>query len=187
MDIPGRMPADVGSLLERLLDEAELGEARNHADREGLPPPVTEAVPAAPVPLPMASEGASAASPVGLLGGILGNPAMMAALPSLLENLGPLLGGGRTGGDTSEKRKGPPVDRHTALLCAVKPYLGAERRAAAETVLRLCRIWDALAKSGVTLGGLGAMLGSAGSVGSPSIAHTNQAIEAASSADQEVR
>lgn len=46
------------------------------------------------------------------------------------------------------------VDRHTALLCAVKPYLSDERQAAAETVIRLCRVWDALEKSGVSLSGI---------------------------------
>jgi hypothetical protein len=53
------------------------------------------------------------------------------------------------------------VDRHTALLCAVKPYLSPRRREAAETVIRLCRIWDALERSGISLSGLLSNLGGA--------------------------
>ena len=49
----------------------------------------------------------------------------------------------------------------TALLCAVKPYLSPQRREAAETVIRICRIWDALERSGISLTGL---LGGGGAV-----------------------
>ncbi len=127
----------------------------------------------------------------GLLGGLLGNPSVMAALPTLLESLGPLLGGGRptggsasggsasdgsaSGGASSAANRGTPPaplpvsgrahtppDRHTALLCAVKPYLSPERQAAADTLLRLCRVWDALARSGVTPGSLGVLFGMPG-------------------------
>jgi hypothetical protein len=58
------------------------------------------------------------------------------------------------------------VDRHTALLCAIKPYLSPARRDAAETVIRLCRIWDALERSGISLTGL---LGSLGGTASPTV------------------
>ncbi len=95
-------------------------------------------------------------TPLGaLLGGLAGNPALLSAIPALMENLGPLLGGG--GGKSGGGGKGgggksiaPSLDRHTALLCAVKPYLGGERQEAAEKIIRLCRAWDALQKSGMT-------------------------------------
>ena len=55
-----------------------------------------------------------------------------------------------------------PTDRHTALLCAIKPYLGERRQATAETVLRLCRLWDALSRAGLSSALLGGLLGSSG-------------------------
>jgi len=89
-----------------------------------------------------------------LLGGLAGNPALLSAIPALVENLGPMLGGG--GGKSEGGIKGgsrsiaPSLDRHTALLCAVKPYLGSGRQEAADRIIRLCRAWDALQKSGMT-------------------------------------
>lgn len=91
------------------------------------------------------------ANPFGtLLGGLAGNPALLSAIPALVENLGPLLGGGGGGKSAVAKPIAPSLDRHTALLCAVKPYLGSERQEAAERIIRLCRAWDALQKSGLT-------------------------------------
>lgn len=52
-----------------------------------------------------------------------------------------------------------PTDRHTALLCAIKPYLGERRQATAETVLRLCRLWDALSRAGLSSAVLNGLLG----------------------------
>lgn len=127
-----------GNLLERLLDEVE-----QVSDGEAPPPP--------PPPPPGGS------SP---LGAILSNPAILSALPALMENLSPLLGslGGGVGSSPHATRP-HAVDRHTALLCALKPYLSPHRRETAETVIRLCRVWDALEKSGISLSGL---LGTAG-------------------------
>ena len=127
-----------GNLLERLLDEVE-----QVSDGEAPPPP--------PPPPPGGS------SP---LGAILSNPALLSALPALMENLSPLLGslGGGVGSSPHATRP-HAVDRHTALLCALKPYLSPHRRETAETVIRLCRVWDALEKSGISLLGL---LGTAG-------------------------
>ena len=52
-----------------------------------------------------------------------------------------------------------PTDRHTALLCAVKPYLGERRQATADTVIRLCRLWDALSRAGLSTAVLNGLLG----------------------------
>lgn len=138
-------------LLDRLLDEAE---AAVPAD---TPPPVP----------PPATEG-SEASPLGLL---LQNPAILSALPALLENLPPLSGSlsslsGNRGGVGSSPTAIRPhaVDRHTALLCAIKPYLAPHRRETAETVIRLCKVWDALERSGISLTSL---LGGAGGTTQP--------------------
>ncbi len=171
-------PPDNENLLESLLLQAEQG-AFDSPSAPELTPPITSTVvtpppmpplsTTAPVsallsaiipPAPASRPTATTPEPVGILNGLLGNPAILTALPTLLENLGPLLGGGQPSGGPSSATKPPsrPPDRHTALLCAVKPYLGPERRAAAETVLRLCRIWDALSASGLNLSGLGSLL-----------------------------
>ena len=137
---------DMNALLERLLDEAEGGGLAG-----GEPP--SEATPMQPVPTVPVIPGGGGVNP-------LANPALLAALPALAENLGPLMGSltGGTGGGSVNRRSSPP-DRHTALLCAIKPYLSPRRQEAAETVLRLCRIWDALEKSGISLSGILGSLG----------------------------
>ena len=85
---------------------------------------------------------------------------LLSAIPTLMENLSPLLAGLKTGvGSAPNATRPHSIDRHTALLCALKPYLSPHRRDTAETVLRLCRIWDALERSGISLTGL---LGSTG-------------------------
>ena len=88
----------------------------------------------------------------GLLGGLLSNPAMLAKIPQLMSSLGPLLGGMNGGHDKAGQGGGLGLhghlhlDRHTALLCAVKPYLCAERQQAAEYLIGLCRMGDVLQK-----------------------------------------
>lgn len=132
--------AEVNTLLDRLLDEveAEMTQASDapSADR-----------PAASAPMQTAGENG--------LGALLANPALLQALPTLAENLAPLLGALSGGvGSVASATRPHTVDRHTALLCAVKPYLSPRRQEAAETVIRLCRIWDALERSGISLSGL---------------------------------
>ena len=135
-DTRSASPPESG-LLERLLDEIE-GASDGASDGEAPPPPV-----------PPPPSGGS------LPGALLSNPALLSALPALLENLSPLLGspGGGVGSSPAATRP-HAVDRHTALLCALKPYLSPHRRETAETVIRLCRVWDALEKSGISLTGL---------------------------------
>ena len=76
---------------------------------------------------------------------------LLSLLPTLLSAL-------PQGGGTSAGAK-HPTDRHTALLCAVKPYLGERRQATAETVIRLCRLWDALSRAGLSTAVLNGLLG----------------------------
>ena len=150
---------DLNALLNRLLDEAEgTSPPAEEGGTEGPPPP---AVPSAEGPSDGPQADALPAVPTvsspapSPLAGLLGNPALLSALPTLLENIGPLMGGlsGGTGSAPTATRP-HTMDRHTALLCAVKPYLSPERQTAADTVLRLCRIWDALERSGISLSGL---------------------------------
>lgn len=152
-------PSPVSSLnrlLDRLLTEAEA---------EAAPP---ASVPLSPSPPPTgdtasgdtASGGGDESPAPHPLGLLAQNPALLSAIPTLMENLSPLLAGLKTGvGSAPNATRPHSIDRHTALLCALKPYLSPHRRDTAETVLRLCRIWDALERSGISLTGL---LGSTG-------------------------
>ena len=155
----GQSP-DPNGLLERLLDEAEAAAEPSpsaEAGVEGDSPPESSRQPQQPSP------SNPPASPTPMLEMLLSNPSLLAALPGLLENLTPLLGGirrgasssaGSSGGNRSAASVSHRLDRHTALLCALKPYLSPSRREAAETVIRLCRVWDALERSGISLTGL---------------------------------
>lgn len=147
---PMTPPALPQGLLDRLLDEVEAAAPPAAEPPPTSPPPVWQSSGETPPP--------PAGNPLGLL---LQNPALLSALPSLMENLSPLLSSLGGGAGTSPNATRPhSIDRHTALLCALKPYLSPHRRETAETVLRLCKVWDALERSGISLTGL---LGSVGS------------------------
>lgn len=166
----GSPPPALNTLLDRLLDEVE-GDT-NAANPPSAPLPSASSVPAQAVPGGTPPSGSATPSPgntipasgggASLLGGLLANPALLSALPTLAENLSPLLGSMSRGTGSAPSATRPhTVDRHTALLCAVKPYLSPRRQDAAETVIRLCRIWDALERSGISLSGLLSNLGGA--------------------------
>ena len=123
-------PPSANGLLERLLDEVE-------AATDGGRPPEGQSVE------PPKKD------PLGLL---LRDPTILSALPSLLGRLSSPASVGDKPAEGSPRATHPrAMDRHTALLCALKPYLSPHRRETAETVLRLCRVWDALERSGISL------------------------------------
>ena len=131
-------------LLERLLDEAEGAPSSADGGSGGTSPSPGGSQNPSP-------SGGSFTPNGGQENGEAGGLGMSAAsLFQTLGALGPLLGGG--GG--SNKRSGGVPDRHTALLCALKPYLRHERREAVDTLLQLCRVWDVLSKSGISMGGI---------------------------------
>ncbi len=140
-------PAAASGVLSRLLDQVESGERVDTAAETTADTATSAATPMEKNPLGT------------LLGGAVSNPALLSALPTLLENIGPLLAGGNAARAAGGDRH---LDRHTALLCALKPYLGHERQEAVETVIRLCRVWDALERSGISLSGLLSSLGGIG-------------------------
>ncbi len=137
-----------GALLERLLDEAE-----------GKAPAASSAPPSEPPPAPTESPSGVSAAGASPLAALLTDPAVLSALPALMEGLSSLSGGSGTSGSAPAAARPHAIDRHTALLCAVKPYLSPARRDAAETVIRLCRIWDALERAGISPSGLLGSLG----------------------------
>jgi hypothetical protein len=136
-------------LLERLLDEVEAPPAEDSPSSVSPPPPTEDTA--------VVGHRAGTEEGGSPLAALLSNPALMSALPMLIENVGPLMGsltGGRGSGGAPSSTRPHAVDRHTAPLCAIKPYLSPQRREAAETVIRLCRVWDALERSGISLSGL---------------------------------
>lgn len=148
-----RPPAE--DLLDKLIREAE----EASPPTEGGAPKELQDQPSVLPPSPLG----------GLLGGLASNPALLQALPQLLGGLGRLAGGGQSGQSGQNGQQGkalpqgedvpaPPrgkpsasVDRHTALLCAIKPYLGRERQQAAEYMISLCRVWSTLQGMGISL------------------------------------
>lgn len=149
----------MGDLLDRLIGEAEQTQADSRAAEGKILPPETASSPSSPVG--------------GLLGGLLSNPALLSALPQLISGLGALSGGApasEQGGEAtaasastpatsdnktdkaaSTSKHAFPPDRHTALLCAIKPYLGSQRRQAADYLISLCRVWGTLQSMGIDL------------------------------------
>lgn len=145
-------------LLDRLLTEAE-AEASPPASAPLSPSPPPTGDTASGDTASGGGDESPAPHPLGLLAQ---NPALLSAIPTLMENLSPLLAGLKTGvGSAPNATRPHSIDRHTALLCALKPYLSPHRRDTAETVLRLCRIWDALERSGISLTGLPGSTGNA--------------------------
>ncbi len=136
--------SSVGDVLERLISEAEAQGKREDIPSEGI-----------------AQEGdsprSSPASGQNPLGALLANPALLSALPRLLQGISG--GSAHTSGDAGKSAADaspPPAkavipDRHTALLCAIKPYLSTSRRDAVEHLLQLCRVWDTFQRMGVSL------------------------------------
>ena len=82
-----------------------------------------------------------------LLSGLVGNGDWLSVLPQLISTAAPLLGSFLgAGGTNGASGGGLRMDRHTALLCAIKPYLCAERQKAADQLIGLCKMGDALQK-----------------------------------------
>ena len=128
----------VSSRLDELIREATAQSPEEPSSQgAGAVPPLP------PPPMPDLS---------GLLGGLASNPELMAKLPQMISTLGPMLSGMSGGAGRSsfappphgmQSSHGPHSshgDRHTALLCAVKPYLCAERQAAADRLIQLCKM-----------------------------------------------
>ena len=109
------MSEDTASLLDRLINEAENQPSAHREDTAPAPP--------------------DGASP---LGALLTSPEILSRLPQLMNALGGLPGGAKSG---SGKSHG---EHHTALLCALRPYLNPERQRAADSILNFLRIEAAL-------------------------------------------
>lgn len=158
---PPSPDSSLNRLLDRLLTEAEAAPPAS-APLSPSPPPTGDTASGDTASGGTASGGGDESPAPHPLGLLAQNPALLSAIPTLMENLSPLLAGLKTGvGSAPNTTRPHSIDRHTALLCALKPYLSPHRRDTAETVLRLCRIWDALERSGISLTGLPGSTGNA--------------------------
>jgi hypothetical protein len=74
--------------------------------------------------------------PAGGLDTVLSNPALMAALPTVMAQLAPMMSG--VGGikEPAPKKKSPEECRND-LLCALRPFLSADRQNAIDTLIRI--------------------------------------------------
>ena len=93
-----------------------------------------------------------------LISAILSNPELLSKIPTIISNIKPLLE--LFGGNLSQKSESSSVsavatqkekntdngdrDRRIALLCAMKPYLGKDRRDAIDYIVKLSRLGDVL-------------------------------------------
>jgi hypothetical protein len=111
------MNGDFSDTLDRLISEAEDSQAT---------------APSAPTPSSAAPDTSN------LLGSLLSNPEILSKLPVIMNAANGFLNGGKphSGGHGSS--------HHTALLCALKPYLNSDRQRAAEYIINFLRISDAL-------------------------------------------
>lgn len=99
--------------------------------------------------------------PVGgeILSSLLSNPQLLAALPTVISTVKPLLEGMNAPTPSTQKAasESAPVsaphnaksdggsrDRHSALLCAIKPYLGQSRQSAVDYIMKLSRLGEVL-------------------------------------------
>ena len=177
---PGERPA-FSDLLDRLIREAEQqsrpADAAPDTPTDAPAYAPTENGMPGNAPSGNAPSGSTAASAPprgnGLLGSLLSSPQALQAIPALMSSLGPLLsslsasrptgtatpagdaptgaapaGSAPAGGHPA--KKGAP-NRHTALLCAIKPYLGSERRQAVESMVQLLKVFDAVQDMGQLL------------------------------------
>ena len=128
-------------LLTRLIREAEGAE-------DAAPPSIASDLPPTEVVGDRAEASNGEAPLNSLLQGLVESPALLSALPQLLKGLGGL---GAVGEGKASASKSPAVDRHTALLCALKPYLCSSRQQAAEYLISLCRVWGTLQGMGLNL------------------------------------
>ena len=94
---------------------------------------------------------------------LFSNPELLAKLPTIISSVKPIIDMlGRSGGeagqsipsaaisrkseaqDTQKTPQKPGADSRTALLCALKPYLGEDRRRAIDYIVKLSKLGDIL-------------------------------------------
>lgn len=151
-------PKDIASILDRLISEAEISNS-GEGGADTSTPPNTQAN-------GQTSDAQNTASVLSsLLGGknisdVLSNP-MMQTLMSNPQLLSGLLGGLssisqgalQTAALPSNERtqagglSGLSLDRHVALLCALKPYLNRDRQQAIDQMVNLCKVGNLLKPS----------------------------------------
>lgn len=140
----GTEPLHMGELLERLITEAE-----------------TETRPQVDASAPRDAEATQTEAPQGIpLQGLGLDPKLLMLLPQLMSGLRDFMPSVTAADETNRTSSGqkdlqtppilqlPSVAKHMALISALKPYLGEDRRRAAEGLLGMCRTLDTLQKLG---------------------------------------
>ncbi len=91
--------------------------------------------------------------PADLISSVLGNPELIAKLPTILSTVKPIIEmlGKSAGGESvpaisahTEKKESHHDDRRAALLCAMKPYLSHDRQMTIDYIIKLSRLGDIL-------------------------------------------
>ncbi len=68
---------------------------------------------------------------------VLSNPALMAALPSMMAQLAPMMSGLNSTPKEAQPKKKSPEECRNDLLCALRPFLSADRQNAIDTLIRI--------------------------------------------------
>ena len=118
-------PAQISEMLSALLSNRELLETIKKA----VPPAAFASDPKPTEPsLPVQSGG---------LETVLSSPALMAALPSLMAQLAPMMSGLNAPSREAPAKKKSPEECRNDLLCALRPFLSSERQSAIDTLIRI--------------------------------------------------
>lgn len=77
------------------------------------------------------------------------DPSMLSKLPEVVQTLAPLLSQLPRDSSATPKKQ-TPAEQRSALLLALKPFLSPERQSAADSLLRISQLSDALGTAGIT-------------------------------------
>ena len=77
-----------------------------------------------------------------ILSGLLSNPEMLSKLPTMIDTVRPLLQNLSSSPSDHEKKGKNDIDKRTALLLALKPYMSKNRCDAIDYIIKICGITD---------------------------------------------
>ena len=77
-----------------------------------------------------------------ILTGLLSNPEMLAKLPAMIDTVKPLLQNLPSSPSKNDKEQKGELDKRTALLLALKPYMSKSRCDAIDYIIKICGITE---------------------------------------------